>query len=198
MDKIKQVEIYAKKMLVTEKAAHDFFHTDRVMEIAVHIAEKLNADLDVIKIAALTHDIIDKKITDNVDQSSGDLRNELSHIGYQDSVIEHVFSIIENMSFSSARIPRTLEGKIVQDADRLDAIGAISIARAFAYGGKMDRVIYAKGDDDSSVAHFHQKLLKLKDMMNTSIAKEIAKKRHIIMEEYLENFYNEWDLKDLE
>jgi len=198
MNRIKQVEIYAKELLVTEKAAHDFSHSERVMKIAVYIGEKLNADLDIIKVAALTHDIIDKKVTNDVNQASVDLISKLSSIGYQKEEIGHVFSIIENMSYSSGRIPKTLEGKIVQDADRLEAVGAISIARAFAYGGKMDRIIYAKDDDNCSIAHFYDKLLKLKDMMNTDIAKEIAIKRHKIMEAYLVNFFDEWNLKDLE
>jgi len=198
MNKIKQVEAYAQEMLQSEKTAHDFSHSSRVMRIAVYIGEKLDADIEIIKIAALTHDIIDKKVTDDVGQTTIKLKNKLSSIGYQDEQIKEVLNIIENISFSSGKIPESLEGKIVQDADRLEAVGAISIARAFAYGGKMNRSIYEENNDDCSIAHFYDKLLKLKDMMNTTIAKEIAKKRHIIMEEYLENFFNEWNLKDIE
>jgi len=198
MNKIKQVEAYAQEMLQSEKTAHDFSHSCRVMKIAVYIGEKLDADIEIIKIAALTHDIIDKKVTDDVEQTTMKLKNKLSSIGYQEEQIKEVLNIIENISFSSGKIPESLEGKIVQDADRLEAVGAISIARAFAYGGKMNRSIYEENNDDCSIAHFYDKLLKLKDMMNTTIAKEIAKKRHIIMEEYLENFFNEWNLKDIE
>lgn len=197
LEKIKQIEMYAKELLVTEKAAHDFSHSQRVMRIALFIGKKLNADLEIIKVAALTHDIIDKKVTTDVEQSSVNLRNKLSLIGYTDDQIQLVFNIIENMSYSSGRIPESIEGKIVQDADRIDAVGAISIARAFAYGGKMDRVIYIEGDDNCSIAHFYDKLLKLKDLMNTDIAKQIAEKRHIVMEEYLENFFKEWNLEDI-
>lgn len=197
MDKIKQVELYAKEMLVTEKAAHDFAHSDRVMKIAVLIGEKLDADLEIIKIAALTHDIIDKKVAGNVLDASNALRHKLESLGYLTLQIDHVFDIIENMSYSSGKIPESLEGKIVQDADRLEAVGAISIARAFAYGGKMDRMIYQEDNANCSIAHFYDKLLKLKDMMNTDIAKSIAERRHKVMEEYLDNFYKEWNLEDI-
>lgn len=197
MEKLKQVKMYAREMLETEKAAHDFSHSERVMKIALHIGKKLNADLEIISVAAITHDIIDKKVTDNVRKTTLELRNELKRIGYHQDQIEHVFSIIEHMSYSSGRIPESLEGKIVQDADRLEAVGAISIARAFAYGGKMNRVIYSKDNDNCSIAHFYDKLLKLKDMMNTSIAKNIAEKRHSIMEKYLDDFFSEWNLEDL-
>lgn len=197
MDRIMQVEAYAKEKLVTEVTAHDFEHTSRVYQIATHIGSKLNADIELIQVAALTHDIIDKKVSINIEESRDDVIQTLSSIGYKADFIEQVFCIIENMSFSSGKTPDSLEGKIVQDADRIDAIGAIAIARTFAYGGSMNRKIYEEGNPECSVAHFYDKLLLLKQGLHTNIAKRIAEKRHAYMEDYLTQFHDEWKLKDI-
>lgn len=197
MSKIKQVEMYAKEKLLTETAAHDFPHSYRVMKIAKYIGEQLNAQLEVIMVAALTHDIIDKKVSLDVKDSKKKLHKKLISLGFDLQTIKHVFDIIENMSYSSGRIPSTIEGKIVQDADRLEAIGAISIARAFAYGGKMNRLIHDEQDKNSGIQHFYDKLLLLKDQMNTEIGKKIAMKRHEFMENYLKQFFVEWNLEDI-
>lgn len=122
---------------------------------------------------------------------------KLLSIGYTNSQVDHVLDIIQNMSYSSGKTPKTLEGKIVQDADRLEAVGAIAIARTFAYGGKLNRLIYKEGDEDCGIAHFYNKLLLLKDRMHTGTAKQIAESRHKFMEEYLTQFYKEWNLEDL-
>jgi len=197
MNRIKEVEDYAKEKLVTEVTAHDFEHTSRVCRIATHIGDKMNADLELIQVAALTHDIIDKKVSMNVEESKGDIIRKLSFIGYKNSFIEQVFHIIENMSFSTGKTPDSLEGKIVQDADRIDAIGAIAIARTFAYGGSMNRKIYEVGNQECSIAHFYDKLLLLKQGLHTDIAKKIAADRHQFMEDYLTQFHDEWKLKDI-
>lgn len=198
MDLIEEVRKFAKEKLITEITAHDFEHTLRVMKIATHIGEKLNANTEVIQVASLTHDIIDKKVSEDIEQSKEDIILKLSSIGYTSSFIEHVFHIIENMSYSSGKTPDSIEGKIVQDADRIDAIGAIAIARTFAYGGSMNRLIYEKENKQCSVAHFYDKLLLLKDKLNTEIAKEIAITRHDFMVEYLIRFHNEWNLQDIQ
>lgn len=195
---INEVKKYAEEKLTTEVTAHDFEHTLRVTKIATFIGKKLNADLDIIKVSALTHDIIDKKVSPNVEKSKQELREKLIYLNYESTFIDHVFHIIENMSFSSGKTPETLEGKIVQDADRIDAIGAIAIARTFAYGGAMNRKIYDESDDSSSINHFYEKLLLLKDKLNTKEAKEIARSRHEFMIKYLNEFHKEWKLEDIE
>ncbi len=194
---IKEVMKYSKEKLVTEVTAHDFEHSLRVYKIATKISSKLDCNLELIQVAALTHDIIDKKVSSDINKSKQDLEEKLSTLGYDESFIQHVFHIIENMSYSSKKTPSTIEGKIVQDADRIDAIGAIAIARTFAYGGSMSRRIYGESDDSSSIHHFYEKLLLLKEKLNTDIAKDIAKSRHDFMEEYLKQFHKEWNLEDI-
>lgn len=197
MNKIEEVKQYARGELVTEVTAHDFEHTLRVMKIATHIGNILEADIEVIQVASFLHDIIDKKVSKNIIESKEKIKSKLSSLGYKSEFTLHIFNIIENISYSSGKTPDSLEGKIVQDADRLDAIGAIAIARTFAYGGSMNRKIYEEHSEECSIAHFYDKLLLLKENMNTDIAKEIAIKRHKYMEEYLERFYKEWELKDI-
>lgn len=197
MNRITEVEQYAREKLVTEITAHDFEHTLRVTNIATYIGKKLDADIELIQVAALTHDIIDKKVTKNIRQSKQEMIQKLSSLGYDDMFIQHVIDIIENISFSSGRTPDSLEGKIVQDADRIDAIGAIAIARTFAYGGSMNRKIYEANNKACSIAHFYDKLLLLHEHLNTDIAKTIARSRHAFMEEYLAQFHQEWALADI-
>lgn len=200
MNKLKRVEEYTYKKLVTEVTAHDFSHSLRVMKIADYIGKNSTGDMDleIIKLAGLTHDIIDPKVAPDVEKAISDLSKNLLGIGYSKPQVERVLDIIQNMSYSSGKIPGTLEGKVVQDADRLEAIGAIAIARTFAYGGKLNRVIYEEGDEHCSIAHFYDKLLLLKDRMHTDIGKKIAVKRHQFMEAYLNQFYEEWNLEDIE
>lgn len=199
MNKLERVKEYASNKLITEITAHDISHSIRVMKIANYIAENSDSEVDVeiVNVAGLTHDIIDKKVAINVDMAINELKKELLDIGYSNKQVDHVLDIIQNISYSSGKIPSSLEGKIVQDADRLEAIGAIAIARTFAYGGKLNRLIYAEGDEESGIAHFHEKLLLLKDMMHTNIGKQIAKSRHEFMESYLRQFHKEWNLDDL-
>jgi uncharacterized protein len=200
LEKLQQVKEYTSRKLITEVTAHDFSHSLRVMKIANYIGNNTPAavDLEIINVAGLTHDIIDRKVAPNVGEAIGNLSDELLRIGYTNHQVEHVLDIIQNMSYSSGKIPSTLEGRIVQDADRLEAIGAIAIARTFAYGGKLNRKIYEEGDENSSIAHFYDKLLLLKEGMHTDIGKQIALKRHEFMEAYLVQFHREWDLEDLE
>lgn len=199
MTQLDQLIEYAKAQLSNEVAAHDFYHSHRVMEIAVSLGHKVeeDVDIDIIAAASITHDVIDKKVAHDVEEASNSLVAYLGELKYSTSQINHIMEIIENMSYSTGRIPKTLEGKIVQDADRLEAVGAIAIARTFAYGGKKERLIYEEGNESCSIAHFYEKLLLLKDMMNTEVAREIAIERHQFMETYLEQFYKEWRLEDI-
>jgi uncharacterized protein len=197
MDKIDKVIGYAQSKLIYEVAAHDFSHSERVKKLAEYIAKNSieNVDFEIIRVASLTHDIIDKKVAPNIDKAIEELQEFLISIAYNKEQVIQVLDIIQNMSYSTGRIPNTLEGKIVQDADRLEAIGAIAIARTFAYGGSLGRPIYQEGNDNCGIAHFYQKLLLLKDMMNTDIGKQLALERHEFMEIYLKQFYKEWDFE---
>lgn len=199
MEKLEQVKEYARGKLIFEVAAHDFSHSDRVMKLANYIGTQMDemVDLEVICVAGITHDVIDRKVAPNMEEAIEGLSEFLQKTGYSKAKVDHVQDIIQNMSFSSGKIPESLEGKIVQDADRLEAIGAIAIARTFAYGGKMDRLIYDEEDTNCSIAHFYEKLLLLKDRMHTDIGKEIALERHQYMESFLKQFYREWRLEDM-
>jgi uncharacterized protein len=190
---------YVKNILSNEATGHDYFHSIRVMNNAVQISAGLDIDIEVVKLACLTHDLIDKKVTSNIELSKRELINKLRVAKYDETTIKELINIIENVSYSKGNTPSSLEGKIVQDADRLDALGAIGIARAFAYGGNNNRLIYNPGSQDNSdtVYHYYDKLFKLTDLMNTANAKAIAVKRTEYMKEYLTRFYAEWEGKDL-
>lgn len=198
--KLDTIKEYVNVLLKTESTGHDYFHSLRVMNNAVQISKGLNVDIEVIKLACLTHDLIDKKVTNNILESKKDLITKLLNTGYNNTLIDKVIYIIENISYSIGKVPTLLEGKIVQDADRLDALGAIGIARTFAYGGNNNRLIYNPGsiDNSDSVYHFYDKLFNLTKLMNTDNAKKISVKRTEFMKKYLSQFYMEWDGKDLE
>lgn len=181
---------YVKDILGKDVSGHDDFHTFRVYKQAMIISKSYGVNERVVALAALLHDLDDPKISKDTSYALDFLTNN--------NVEEksHILNIIENMSFSSHKLGKkvtTLEGKIVQDADRLDALGAVGIARVFAYSGYKNRPIY-KGDtdDDSSVAHFYQKLFKLPELMNTEYAKKIALDRVKYMKNYLDRLYSEW------
>lgn len=197
--RISYVEDYVKNILKDEATGHDYFHSVRVMNNAIQISKDMKADIELIKLACLTHDLIDKKVSKDIESSKKELVEKLSSIGYETSLVSNLIRIIENVSYSKGNIPNTLEGKIVQDADRLDALGAIGIARTFAYGGNNNRLIYNPGskDNSDSIYHFYDKLFKLKDLMNTENARLIAVKRTDLMKQFLDDFYKEWDGLDL-
>lgn len=216
MDKkevIKQTADYARRTLEGEGSGHDWLHVYRVWKNAVHIGRNENADLYVVELAALLHDIADWKFYGGDDSVGPKKAKEwLENLSLEDKVVSHVCSIIKEMSFKGAGVKSgvtTIEGMVVQDADRLDAIGAIGIARAFAYGGHKGRLIYHpeikpvmhesfeqyKNTVGTTVNHFYEKLLLLKDLMNTETGKQIAEERHKFMEQYLDRFFNEWEGK---
>ena len=192
---------------------HDWWHIDRVVKNALLIGRQEGADLYIVELAALVHDVGDHKFHDGDDSLFGGLIKEiLVAEGIDDDDIVKVIDIVEQVSYKGAEVEtpmETLEGKVVQDADRLDALGAIGIARAFAYGGAKNRELYNpdkkptmhtsfdayKNDKGHTVNHFYEKLLLLKDRMHTSSGKFLAEERHQFMKQYLEQFYKEWDTK---
>ncbi len=201
---------FVKETLANAEGGHDWFHIERVWKTARHIAEEELVDIHVVELAALLHDIADSKFHDG-DESVGPriARNFLESKKLPDEIIEHVVMIIENISFKGGNHVMNFSSKellVVQDADRLDAIGAIGIARAFNYGGFKNRALYDpsippnlnmdketyKKNSAPTINHFYEKLLQLKDRMNTATGKRIAEERHRFMELYLEQFYKEW------
>lgn len=188
---IERAKQYTKSILENDSSGHDIYHVFRVMNMAKQISKHYKVNNFVIELSALLHDLDDAKIAKAGSKYALTFLEE-NHVFEK----EWIMSIIENMSFSSHKQGKTvesLEGKIVQDADRLDALGAIGIARVFAYSGYKKRSLY-KGDkaDDSAIAHFYDKLFKLPDLMNTEVAKKIAYKRVTFMEDYLNQFYKDW------
>jgi uncharacterized protein len=195
---IKQTETFVQLLLLKESTGHDWHHILRVRSMARLLADDEEADAFLIEMASLLHDVDDPKLTGKPDSRQTD--DFLASLNIFSAQKDTILDIIGNLSFSShldGKTETTTEGKIVQDADRLDALGAIGIARTFAYGGSKHRPIYAGvADDESSIAHFYQKLLKLPDLMNTPIAKEIAKERVKFMNRYLKEFFTEWNLEN--
>jgi uncharacterized protein len=193
----------------TEGSGHDWFHIDRVRKMALRIGETEDCDLFVVEMAALLHDLDDWKLTTTESSKS---ENWLDFIELDSEVASHILEIIEEVSFKGAGTDtpvKSIEAAIVQDADRLDAIGAIGIARTFAYGGHKSRLIYDpsiipvmhndfqeyKKSSAPTINHFYEKLLLLKDRMNTKTAKIIAEQRHQFMSDFLVQFYEEWEAK---
>ncbi len=188
-------------------SGHDFFHTERVYKNAMAISQQIPCNKDVVALAALLHDTDDSKLFSTTDNQNA--RQIMSELNVSEDVAEQVISIINNISFkgTGGSVPDSIEGKIVQDADRLDAIGAIGIARAFAYGGSHSREMYNpaikpnlshtehtyRNVEGTTINHFYEKLLLLKDLMNTDAARKIAEKRTVFMEEYLAEFMQEWN-----
>jgi uncharacterized protein len=210
---IKQSAAYVRSELGEDATGHDWYHVDRVRRNALHICHQEQAgDPFIIEMAALLHDIPDEKLNESAEAGRNKLDLFFQSIELPKDAQNSIVQIIESISYKGGRKTelKSIEAKIVQDADRLDAIGAIGIARAFAYGGKKGQPIYdptvnvreemsleeyRKGKS-TSIHHFYEKLLKLKDLLNTDTAKEIAEKRHQVMEQFLEQFYLEWDGQD--
>ena len=221
MNNVEQVErtiAFVKETLQGAEGGHDWFHIQRVFNNSLLIAKDENVDIQIVSLSALLHDIADAKFHSG-DESIGPqiAREFLTSLGIAFSVIDHVVMIIENISYKSSLESKadkrgvkrfnSAELQVVQDADRLDAIGAIGIARAFNYGGFMDRELYNPNIDPNlqmdkdayknskapTINHFYEKLLLLKDQMNTASGKKLAQERHQFMLKYLEQFYKEWN-----
>ncbi|MEN9980293.1 MAG: hypothetical protein RL542_80 [Bacteroidota bacterium] len=203
--------VFVKTTLAQAEGGHDWFHIDRVYKNALLIAATEVCDLEIVQLAALLHDIADSKFHGG-DETIGPktARTFLEAEKVASATIDHVIAIIENISFKGGNVKRkfsSIELDIVQDADRLDAIGAIGIARTFNYGGFKNRALYHpeiapnltmtkeeyKNNEAPTINHFYEKLLLLKDKMNTETGKQIAQERHRYMEDFLEQFYAEWE-----
>lgn len=214
MEIIKKTEKYVEKTLKNDGTGHDWWHVHRVRKTSLELGQKENADLFVVELAALLHDIADWKFHGGDDTKGPETaRKWLQKFDLEENIIDQVCKIIEEISFKGAGVKTkmtTIEGKVVQDADRLDALGAIGIARTFAYGGNKNREIYNpeikpqfhqsfeeyKKNQGTSLNHFYEKLLLLKDLMNTKTGKEIAEKKHQFMKQFLDNFLCEWEGQD--
>ncbi len=199
---------YIKEVFREDYSGHDYYHSIRVYNNAVNIAHKEGGNLLLIKLAALLHDVDDRKLFDTSDRLDN-ARKFLQDNDVDETMISMICEIIKSVSFKGKEsvVPASIEGKIVQDADRLDAIGAIGIARTFAYGGHKGRPIYDpcekpveqmtaqeyQNHESNSINHFYEKLLKLKDLMNTETARALAINRHTFMELYLDEFLGEWN-----
>lgn len=193
---IKQAEQFIKERLGTDSTGHDWYHMDRVRRLALDIARTEDgADLFIAELAALLHDIPDPKLDGGSGEGKKALHNWLAGTGLEREHIRRLEEIIYTISFSrgNRRLP-SLEAKIVQDADRLDAIGAIGIARAFAYGGQSGQLLYDPEGGKSTIGHFYDKLLQLKETLHTQRAKDIAEEKHQYMADFLQQFYREWDV----
>ena len=202
---------YVKNTLIDAEGGHDWWHIHRVWKTAQHIAKLEQADDLVVALGALLHDIADSKFH-NGDETIGPrmAREWLLSLQVEEPVIEHVENIITHISFKGGNHGQPFKSKeldIVQDADRLDAVGAIGIARAFNYGGFKNRPMHDpalppnmsmskeeyKNSKAPTINHFYEKLLLLKDRMNTETGRQMAIQRHEFMESYLKQFYDEWD-----
>ena len=198
---------YVKNFFAGDSGGHDYFHTLRVYHSVVRIASAEGADVRIVSLAALLHDVDDRKLSPETAANKDNARNFLKSNGVPPEEMEAIVGIISRISFGDGQIPDSLEGKCVQDADRLDAIGAVGIGRAFAFGGSKGRLMHDpdtppklnmtpeeyKKSQSTTVNHFYEKLLKLKDTMHTQTARHLAEKRHAFMCEFLDQFLGEWD-----
>ena len=204
---IQTVQKEMKEFFTQEHTGHDWYHIERVWKnakkIAVHYPEVNQLQ---IELAALLHDRYDHKIVSNVEQANLEVRNLLLQHGLSEDLIKKILYSIDAVGFRNGKNPLqpiSIEDKIVQDADRLDAIGAIAIARTFVYSGAHQRPIYtgepldvlekAHDLEDTAIGHFYEKLLTLSDTLHTPEAREIAKRRHEFMKDYLTQFFAEWE-----
>lgn len=205
---IERAKEYVKEKFENEFSGHDYFHTLRVFNMATRISESEGANLEIVQLAALLHDVDDRKISPETHENQANAREFLIANGVNDEAIEIICKIIREISFgTNDSSPTTLEGQCVQDADRLDAIGAIGIARAFAYGGNHNRHMYHpdikpslnmtkeeyRRSESTTINHFYEKLFKLTALMNTQTAIQIAEEREAYMRDFISKFLDEWN-----
>ena len=210
---IRIVKEYVENKCYNDSTGHDWWHIQRVYNNAMLINKKENADEFIIAIIVLMHDLYDHKFYNgNIEEKLEETLKELQVYNYiPKNDIENIIYSCANLGFSANITEQkelSIEGKVAQDADRLDAIGAIGIARTFAYGGKKGKLIYDSNNNElvneeeykqkgskTSISHFYDKLLKIKDLMNTDTAKIIAQERHEYLEDFLQEFFDEWNGK---
>lgn len=206
---INQALEYVKKIFENDFSGHDYFHTLRVFKMATHIATEEKANLEIVQLAALLHDVDDIKLSPQTHAQKINARRFLAVNNFPETTICNICQIIDEVSYlgNDSVTPKTLEGKCVQDADRLDALGAVGIARAFAYGGNHNRLMYHPdikpkmnmGKEEyinhisTTVNHFYEKLFKLTELINTSTARKIATEREAYMKNFIAEFMDEWD-----
>ena len=198
---------FVKSVFENDYSGHDYFHTLRVYKTAGRIAEVEGADIEIVQLAALLHDVDDRKLSPENYANKDKARAFLSENGASEAEIDVICKIIGEVSFSNGIIPDTLESRCVQDADRLDALGAVGIARTFAYGGSHSREMYNPdippklnmtkeeyaSSKSTSINHFYEKLFRLKDLMNTETARQIAEQRENFMQDFVNQFMAEWN-----
>ena len=192
---VAQTEVIVRERMNGQAAGHGMDHVSRVLTSARTIQAEAGGDLEIIELAALLHDVGDAKFHGGVERSAEFAREILSDLGAEDGLMEHVAHIVDNISFrkgESAK-PLSLEGQVVQDADRLDALGAIGIVRTIEYGAAFGQPFYLPDADDAKtgVGHFHEKLFKLKDLLNTDAARRMAEERESFMRTFLDQFMRE-------
>ena len=209
---ITKVTAEIKAQFEGEGTGHDWWHIVRVVNTAKQIAKEEGANSFIVELSSLLHDVGDHKFHKEKDAAEKLISEMLDNAGVSEKLKNQVLEIVNNVSYKGANVetrPTSLEGKVVQDADRLDAIGAIGIARAFAFGGNKERLLYHpnqppvlhdnfnayKNDKGHTINHFYEKLLLLKDRMQKKSGKEMAEERHQYMEGYLKQFYKEWNWK---
>ena len=204
---IEKVKQYVRKSLIKDVSGHDPWHADRVRRIALKIGRIEKADLFVVELASLLHDIDDWKFNQN-NSWMKKVNILLTDLYVEKKIINQVINIIKNISYKGSQVKislKTIEAKVVYDADKLDTLGAIGIARVFVTGARRGRVLYnpeillskkvtdyRKRDSYSSIHHFYDKILSLKNTLNTKTAKKMAKARHQYIEQYLKRFFKEW------
>jgi len=209
MDIVQKALVYVKAFFENEFSGHDYFHTLRVYNMATHIATAEKADVKTVQLAALLHDVDDRKLSPQTCETKANARRFLAENQVDEATLEQVIKIIGEISYAGkdSVTPTTLEGKCAQDADRLDAIGAIGIGRAFAFGGNHNRLMHHPdiapcmdmtkeeyyNHQSTTINHFHEKLFLLKDLMNTPTAQRLAQARHAFMEAFVAEFMDEWD-----
>lgn len=205
---VENAEKLVKKTFANDATGHDWYHTDRVRKNALYICEKEGGDPFICELAALLHDVVDEKFNENEEKAMEGLKVWLKGEGVTENETGEVISCIETVSFKGGnnREPSTLNGRIVQDADRLDAIGAIGVARCFMYAGAKGDAMYLPDtapreemtkeqyrEKGSAINHFYEKLFKLKALMKTGTGRKLAEERHQFMEAFVDQFLQEWN-----
>nr|WP_096154360.1 MULTISPECIES: HD domain-containing protein [Bacillus] len=208
---LREIEQFVIDKLGNDTTGHDWYHIDRVRKVAIQIAHKEKANIKIVEIAALLHDVMDDKLVKDKKKAKEEIDLLLQQYQLTEYEITNIFYIIETIGFKGGNGEEltSIESKIVQDADRLDALGAIGVARTFMYSGakdqamfdpsipvrdKMDYVQY-RTEKSTAINHFYEKLLKLKDTLHTNTAKEIAVERHTFLQNFLDQFMKEWEVK---